>query len=122
MSEDMEKELETVEIDEERNHVLIESVKTKKGTTTQMSDHTSIITKFNVMWNKRMAGPRIDMFNLKNKEGQVKFKELTSNCNRLTSLISNNSDLQSATKELNGGITQCITKNFQKIMITEGTG
>ena len=119
MSEDLEKELESVNIDEERSHVLTKIVKTKKGTVNQMSDHNSIVTKFNVMWNRRMTAPRIEMFNLKNKEGQIKFKELTSNSTMLTSLINFTEDLQIATKKLIKGINQCIRKSFQKIRITD---
>ena len=76
-SEDLENDLESIKIDEERNHVLTKLVKTKKGTKKTLSDHNPIISKFNIKWNRKLKNRRIEMYNLKNKNGQAQFKDLT---------------------------------------------
>ena len=68
ISEDLEDELESMIIDEEGNHALTKILKTKKGVIKKASDHNPIITKFNIKWSSKMKKPRIELYNLKNKE------------------------------------------------------
>ena len=58
---------------------LLESiVKKKKGIEIHKSDHHTICSKFTFKWNTDLKKHRYVHFNLKNKEGQEKFKEATS--------------------------------------------
>ena len=66
-----------------------------------------------------MKNERIEMFNLKNKEGQAKFKQMTSNTNILSNILKSDEDLNTCTKIFVKGINKCIRKCFQKIRITD---
>ena len=59
------------------------------------------------------------MYNLKNKECQAKFKEMTSNSNMLTSAFENSEDLNTCTKQFLKSLNQCIRKCFKKIRIVD---
>ena len=59
------------------------------------------------------------MYNLKNKECQAKFKEMTSNSNILTSAFDNSEDLNTCTKQFLKSLNQCIRKCFKKIRIVD---
>ena len=77
ISEDLENELNRIEIDEEGKNALTKLVKTRNGISKQTSDHNTIITQFDIKWSRKIKKPRIEMFNLKNKECQRKFTDLT---------------------------------------------
>ena len=119
ISEDLEGDLIDIRIDEERNNGLVKIVKTKKGVKKTQSDHNPIICNFNVKWCRKMKNERIEMFNLKNKEGQAKFKQMTSNTNILSNILKSDKDLNTCTKIFVKGINKCIRKCFQKIRITD---
>ena len=91
-------DVEKVVIDEDRKHVLTKVVKTKKGVRKVESDHNPIITKINLNWSKETVKERIELFNLKNKECQAKFKIETStesNKGMLSSVFDEEGDLNS---------------------------
>ena len=79
ISKDMEEQLEKVEIDEARKHVLTRIRKTKNGVQVKESDHNVIITTFNNKFTISSKEDKVEIFNLKNKDNQKKFKEYTSN-------------------------------------------
>ena len=68
-------------IDEERKYVLTKYQKTKKGVKIQESDHNSLITQVNGVWNKKRNMKKVEIYNLKDVEGLKKFKEMTSKTN-----------------------------------------
>ena len=68
MSSDLKREVESIRIDEEREHVLTKIVKTKKGIVKVESDHNTIISRLKLSWNTNVKENRIELFNLKNKE------------------------------------------------------
>ena len=74
ISDDLKDDLESLTIDEERNHVLTKTKKTKNGVERVESDHKPLVTKFKMTWNKKKKSKRIEMFNLKNRNCQIKFK------------------------------------------------
>ena len=78
LSDDLVEDVESVRTDEEQANCLAKFRKTKGGVKVTKSDHNSIITKFNVEWSQRIKKHKIKLFNLKNIEGQKKFKLLTS--------------------------------------------
>jgi hypothetical protein len=69
-SGDLKKDLESLIIDEERNHVLTKVTKTKKGIKKNKSDHNPLISKFKMAWNGKPRVERIELFNLKYKACQ----------------------------------------------------
>ena len=77
----METDLEKVTIDEEGTHALkkTKKVKPKNDKKLGLSDHNPIISKILLKWDRRKRSSRIEMFNLKNREGQAMFKDLTNN-------------------------------------------
>ena len=68
ISEDLENEMDSIRIDEEKNNALTKIIKTKKGTKTKSSDHNPILTNYKIKWCRKVAKPRIELFNLKNRE------------------------------------------------------
>ena len=119
VSEDMEHQLVSIEIDEGKNHSLTKIIKTKNGVKSKSSDHNSILTKLKIKWSKKFAKPRIELFNLKNKEGQEKFKKMTSETNEFTEAFTNNNDLNVCTKNFLRSLNNCIRKCFNKIRIID---
>ena len=119
ISEDLKDDLTHVLIDEEQNHVLNRVTKTKKGIVTANSDHNVIISNFSIPWNTKVKQNRVEMFNLKNHEGQLKFKEVTSRGNSLSSIFNNGGDLNICTKKFIKKLNECIYECFHKVRITE---
>ena len=76
--EEMVDMVESLVIDEERKYVLTKYQKTKKGVKIQESDHNSLITQVNAVWNKKRNMKKVGIYNLKDVEGLKKFKEMTS--------------------------------------------
>ena len=60
----MQEDLVSINIDEERKHVLTTITRTKNGPKIQQSDHNTIITKFNLTWKKKEQH-KIEVFNYK---------------------------------------------------------
>ena len=102
ISEDLKDEVESIEIDEDRNHVLTKIVKTKNGTNKTESDHNTIFSKFKLHWNKRIKENRIEIYNLKNKNCQQIFREATkglNNSQNLSSVFDEEGDLNVQTEK-----------------------
>ena len=76
ITEDMEEDLESLVVDEQRNHVLTRFTKSKNGIKETKSDHNVLITKFKLKWNRKMKSNRIELYNLKNKDDQHKSRRL----------------------------------------------
>ena len=85
ISNDLVESVESVEIDEERKHVLTKHTKTKHGTKSTESDHNIIITKLKLNWTKKRR--KIELFNLKNVDCQNEFRKLTSDTEFLSSIF-----------------------------------
>ena len=122
VSEDMIDEVESIVIDEERTHVLTRLTKTKRGITKVESDHNSIISKFKLSLDMKADKSRTEVFNLKNKEGQDKFKDATAalnNNNYLLSVFDTSEDINTQTKVFLKKLENIIHKCFRKIRIKE---
>ena len=119
ISDDLEKDVLSLKIDETRKDVLTKISKNNKGEIKKTeSDHNMLETDLNISWNKSIQKEKIEMYNLKNKVCQQKFKELTSKTN-MASIFESNKHLDVLTKKflkrLNGAIVQC----FKKIRSTK---
>ena len=119
ISNDLVENLESLIIDEEKNNALMKITKTKSGIVKKHSDHNAIIGQFNFNWNKRMKIKRVEMYNLKNKECQSVFKELTSSGNFLSEIFDDKTDLNESVKLFIKKINECVKKSFRKIRITD---
>ena len=115
VTEDLVEMIEEVNIDEEREHVLTRTTKTKKGKVTKESDHNVIETKFNMKWNKSTKTEKNDLFNLKNKECQKVFKDETTKTNDLSKIFEDEKDLDVATNKFLKKLNKILHKCFRKI-------
>ena len=59
ISSDMNEPLVSIEIDKDKHHVLTCFTNTKNGPKRSESDHTSLITKFNLEWNDQVKVSKI---------------------------------------------------------------
>ena len=117
VSSDLSQNVETMVIDEERKHALTKLVKTKQKVE---SDHNPLITTFSWSWNKSSPKHKIEVFNLKNKAGQTKFKTLTSNNNYLSSVFEDESgDITKQVNQFLKRLNKIIQKCFNKIKLSE---
>ena len=120
LSGDLLEHVDSVRTDEEQTNCLAKFVKTKGGAKVVKSDHNSIITKFNVAWSQKTKKDKVKLFNLKNTEGQKKFKILTSKPGILSDMFKNNStDIESLTKRFLKRLDGCLHKCFKKIRVTK---
>ena len=120
ISKDLDEELESLEIDEDRLHVLTRIKKTKKGLQRKVSDHNVLITKFKTKFTVSESIKKKETYNLKNKEAQKKFKKYTSNTNMLSSVLDSDENINIITKRLIKKINGCIAMNFKKVRINHG--
>ena len=73
LSVDMLDNLVDIEIDENRKYVLTKVIKNKKGLKVQESDHNPIISEFKLELKQAEEADKLELYNLKSKEGQAKF-------------------------------------------------
>ena len=121
-SDDLKDEIESIIIDEEREHVLTKIVKTKNGVKKTESDHNTIFTKLKFAWNKKIKEPRVEMFNLKNEVCQQQFKEATTGANNhkyLSSVFEEEGDINDITEKFIKRLNKTINKCFRKVRINE---
>ena len=119
ITEDMENDMASLIIDEDRNYGLTNISKTKKGVKTSLSDHNPLISNFEIKWCRKTKSPRVEMFNLKDKTCQEKFKNMTSQIGKISSAFNDEDDIDTCTKKLINNLDDCIRKCFNKIRITD---
>ena len=122
LSADMKREIESIIIDDERNHVLTRITKTKKGVVKVESDHNTIFTRLKMKWSKTMKNQRHELYNLKNKECQAAFRDATTKENNncyLSSVFEENADIDVATEKFMKRLQKTICKCFRKIRVKE---
>ena len=119
ISEDLRNDLEALKIDEENEHALYKIRKTKNGVKKTKSDHNSLISTFKLSWNNRIKTNRIEVYNLKNPNCQMKFKELTENGTFLSEAFETKDDINKSTKLFLTRLNKIIKKSFNKIRIKE---
>ena len=122
LSDDLKDDVESILIDDERNHVLTNIRKTKTGVKKTESDHNTIFTKLKLSWNKIFKERRIEMFNLKNKACQEVFKDATTAANNnkyLSSVFYEEGDVNKLTEKFLRRLNKTINKCFRKIRIKD---
>ena len=119
VSSDMAQDMIKMEIDEERKYVLTKMTKTKKGIKIKESDHNVIITEFNEK-TKPHVKEKLEVYNLKNKDCQKRFKEFTTNTKMFSTVFENGeSEVDVLTKRLMKKIDGAIAKNFRKNRVNQ---
>ena len=106
-----------IEIDEKRKYVLTKVTQNKKGLKVQESDHNPIITEFKLELKVAEETDKLEMYNLKNKDGQAKFKEYTNDTQMLSTVFDADEDINVLTKRFMKKLDGCIAQNFKKIRI-----
>ena len=103
-----------MEVFESRENVLHRTIKTRNGIHRIESDHNNILThlKLNVPLPKQ---ERREFYNLKNKECQMKFKNITSNTNMLSSVFNSDESLEIQTKRFVKKLNGCVARSFRKV-------
>ena len=114
-SEDLVDLVEAIKIDEKREHVLTRMSKTKGGIKTVESDHNIIETQFKLPWSKKRKPNLENIFNIKNKLCQQKFKHATSTNTYLSEVFDNIKDLDKATETFMKRLNKVIHKCFRKV-------
>ena len=116
MSNDLVEQVVSVTTDEEKINCLTSIVKSKAGVKITKSDHNTIITKLNISWDKNVKKDKVEMFNLKNIEGQIKFKHITSKHGTFTNIFSDEpKNIDSVTKKFLKNLDRCLQQSFKKI-------
>ena len=94
ISKDMEERLDDIEIDEAWKHVLTRTRRSKKWIKTKESHHNVIITTFNNKFRIDTREDKEDIYNLKNKDNQRKFKLYTRNKKLLSTVLESKDKLK----------------------------
>ena len=119
-SNDLNNHLVSVHIDEDRKHVLSRIHKTKRGTKIKESDHNSIITELDCRIIKDKDEKKVELFDLKDKDSQAKFKAYTTGTNMFSSIFNNESDdIDDLTNRLVKKINGSIAINFKKRRVSK---
>ena len=108
----------SVHIDEEKKHVLCKISKTKQGTRIKESDHNTIISQFNCKVIVNNKKEKIEVYNLKDKECQSKFKAFTSETKMFSTIFESSDDTNILTERLVKKINGAIATNFSKRRIS----
>ena len=119
VSQDIVQSISSMMIDDDRRHVLTKLSKTKKGVIKKESDHNTIVTELKIKWKPHSKLQKKEMFNLKDKIGQEKFKYETDNTTDLSRIIDKEDDVEKATKKFLKRLDGFITNSFKKIRVTE---
>ena len=97
-TDDLEEEFKTMKIDEEKKNVLTKVNKTKNGGKIKKNDHNVITAKFICKFTVKEKNNKEEIYNLKNKECQNKFKEFTSQGKMLSSVFDAEEELDTLVK------------------------
>ena len=101
-------------IDEERKNVLTRKTKSKKGVKVKESDHNVIVAQFKCSIPNATEKENFEVYNLKNKVCQARFKEFTSNTKMLSSCIDDKSDINEVCNRFMKKLHCCIATNFER--------
>ena len=112
ISNDLNDDLESLEIVENRKHVLTRGKKTKQGIKRKESDHNSLITAFKRNFSVNEKTNKKETYNLKNKDAQNKFKEYTNNTKIPSSVLDFEDYIYTLTRRVVKKINGCIAINF----------
>ena len=103
-------------VDESKKFVLTKYTKVRGIVKVIESDHIPLYLEVNLPWEAKVKNPRVEIFNLRNNECQVKYQESTNNSDILTKCLINN-DIKMGGKLWLKCMKNVIYENFRKIRI-----
>ena len=116
ISADLASNVESMRVDEDSNHALVNFVKSKHEVKKKISDHNVIISRFDIKCSND-EGEKEEFFNFKNEKCQAIFKMNTSNSDKLANIFDNEEDLDKSTKKFLKCLKRVIFKSFKKVRI-----
>ena len=119
ISGDMLQHLVSIHIDEEKKNVLTSITKSKTGTIKHESDHNSIETEFDIEWEEKHDTKREEIFNFKDKNGQIKFKAMTENNTKLSAIFDTEETVEVQAHKFIKTLNRILHQSFRKIRITQ---
>ena len=112
-SNDLNKHMIKMQIDEERSHVLSRIRKTKKCVKVKESDHNVLLAEFNCKISTKEK-ESTEVYNLKNTECQKEFRKYTDKTKMLSSTVDEEGDIDKVIERFLKKLNGCIAINFQK--------
>ena len=109
--------VENLLIDEDGKYELTNYSSKKTTGVVKPSDHVTMIMDLKLFYSEPVQS-RVEMYNLKNDEGQAQFHELTSYGDSLSKCFENNLPLKSQVTRWEKKFKSCIAQAFSKIRIT----
>ena len=94
-------------VDEEKEFVLTNYNKVKGEIITKDSDHNTLVLYLDIPYST-IKPKRVEFFNLKNGEGQERFKSLTSNCEKLSKCFENSDNFSKQSTKFEKVLKSCI--------------
>ena len=119
VSQDLVKDIGRMMIDDERKYVLTRLTKTKKGIVKKESDHNTIVTEMQIKWKTDTKTNKQEVYNLKDKDSQKRFKQDTDSTKELSNIIDKEHDVEKGTKKFMKRLKGFITKHFKKVKVKE---
>ena len=111
-SSDLRNSFKELLIDEARKHVLTRIISTKKGIIKKESDHNVLLTEFSCKVDTSEKKHKEEIYNLKNRDCQIKFREYTSNSKMLSSIFNSDDDINILTQRFIKKLNGCIKTNL----------
>ena len=118
-TDDLEEEFEEMKIDEEKKNVLTKVNLTKNEGKKKESDHNVLTAIFNCKFTVKEENEKEEIYNLKNHECQIKFKEYTNKGKMLSSVFDAEEELDILVKRFLKKLKGCVTMCFKKIRVTK---
>ena len=105
-------------VDEERKFPMTSFSRVKGVSVAKDSDHCPLFVELNITFDIKRQ-PRKEIFNLRNKECQTKFYEVTANSVDLRQCFENDNSLDSQASAWFRKLTSKFHTSFKKIRITK---
>ena len=117
ISSDLNNDLKSLHIDEERKHVLTKIQKKKNGNLVKESNHNVLLSEFVNTVPYKKDKNKIEVYNIENTDCQEKFKEYTTNTKMLSSIFDSKEDINILAQRFVKKLDGCIKNNFKRVRI-----
>ena len=107
-----------MEVDENRKYVLTKYSSRMGLPRIVESDHNLLICNLNIKWDSRVRKERKEVFKLKDKEGLIRFHEITSNCPKLVHMSEKSDNFLDDSEKWLKTIQDILHQSFKKVRIT----
>ena len=119
VSADLEDDIKSLNIDEERKYSLTKITKNKKGKETKtISDRNILECNIDIRFKRKKESPKEELYNLKNKSCQEKFQKYT-NTTSMKKIFDSDKDINILAKKFLKSLNGAIIKCFKKIRNTK---